>query len=114
MDETVVTDVQKKLRKLRKEKEKDEFIVKKYGFYAGQRFASSKAIKDKVYIHSIETRRKLKLVRNDKVRVRAKCEGPIPVFDLNNGPLNDGLMTLDLYIFYIALFVSFYMIYKDF
>ena len=89
-DETVATDVQKKLRKLRKEKEKDEFIVKKYWFYAGQRFASSKAIKDRVYIHSIETRRKLKLVRNDKVRVRAKCEGPIPVFDLNNGPLNDG------------------------
>ena len=41
-------------------------------------------------MHSIETRRKLKLVRNDKVRVRAKCEGPIPVFDLNNGPFNDG------------------------
>ncbi|GJY15178.1 gag-pol polyprotein [Tanacetum coccineum] len=54
----------------------------KYDFYCGQVFGSSKEVKDRVYLHSIETRRELKLVRNDKLRVRANCFGKTPVYSI--------------------------------
>ncbi|GJW79178.1 mutator type transposase [Tanacetum coccineum] len=54
---------------------------------SGQPFESSKQIKDRVCIQSIETRRKLELIKNDKRRVRAKCVGLLPLYDLNDNRL---------------------------
>ncbi|GJZ25197.1 hypothetical protein Tco_0562656 [Tanacetum coccineum] len=36
--------------------------------------------KDRFYLHSIESKRNLKLYMNDSVRVRARCDGKVPVF----------------------------------
>ncbi|GKC31265.1 hypothetical protein Tco_1038559 [Tanacetum coccineum] len=41
----------------------------KYSFYTGQKFTTLKEAKDKVYLHSIESRRNLKLYKNDGVRI---------------------------------------------
>nr|GEW12244.1 hypothetical protein [Tanacetum cinerariifolium] len=38
---------------------------------------SPKEAKDRVYLHSIEIRRNLKLYKNDSVRIRARCEGKV-------------------------------------
>ncbi|GKA08441.1 shikimate O-hydroxycinnamoyltransferase, partial [Tanacetum coccineum] len=51
-----------------------------YSFYTRQKFASVKEAKDIVYLHSIESRRMLKLYKSDNVRVRARCEGKVLVF----------------------------------
>ncbi|GKD39326.1 hypothetical protein Tco_1259533, partial [Tanacetum coccineum] len=40
----------------------------KYSFYTGQKFTTAKEAKDIVYLHSIESRRNLKLHKNDNVR----------------------------------------------
>nr|GFA88535.1 hypothetical protein [Tanacetum cinerariifolium] len=42
----------------------------KYSFYTSQKFTSPKEAKDKVYLHSIEIRRNLKLYKKDSVRIR--------------------------------------------
>ncbi|GJY24286.1 hypothetical protein Tco_0397944 [Tanacetum coccineum] len=63
------------LNKLKKAFMQGQLNGNKYALYCGQFFGSSKEVKDKVYLHSIETRRDLKLVRNDKLRVRAMCFG---------------------------------------
>ncbi|GJU91781.1 heat stress transcription factor B-4-like protein [Tanacetum coccineum] len=39
--------------------------------------------KDRVYLHSIESKRNLKLYKNDSVRIRARCEGKVPVFTMS-------------------------------
>ncbi|GJY72917.1 hypothetical protein Tco_0477348 [Tanacetum coccineum] len=41
----------------------------KYSFYNGQKFTIAKEVKDIVYLHSIESRRNLKLYKNDSVRI---------------------------------------------
>ncbi|GKC71898.1 mutator type transposase [Tanacetum coccineum] len=57
----------KKLKQIKKAKEND--------------------VKERVRLHSIETRRQLYLAKNDKVRIRAKCFGRNPVFILDGeGP----------------------------
>nr|GEW40924.1 hypothetical protein [Tanacetum cinerariifolium] len=46
-------------------------------------------VKERVRLHSIETRRKLFLAKNYKVRIRAKCLGIIPMFIVDGeGPSN--------------------------
>ena len=70
----------KKLKEIEKANKDAENIVHKHYFYFGQKFSSSAEVKERIKLHSIETRRLLYLVRNDKVRVRAKCQGRIPVF----------------------------------
>ncbi|GKE82596.1 hypothetical protein Tco_1552596 [Tanacetum coccineum] len=51
--------------------------------------SGSTEIKERVRLHSIETRRKLLLVKDDKLRIRAKCLGKIHVFTLDGeGPSN--------------------------
>ncbi|GJS00413.1 hypothetical protein Tco_0316921 [Tanacetum coccineum] len=46
-------------------------------------------VKERVRLHSIETTRKLFLAKNDKLRIRVKCLGKIPVFTLDGeGPSN--------------------------
>ncbi|GJX52796.1 putative transposase, mutator type, MULE transposase domain protein [Tanacetum coccineum] len=57
----------------------------KYSFYTGQKFTTPKEAKDRVYLHSIESRRNLKLYKNDSVRIRARCEGKVPVFTMSQG-----------------------------
>ncbi|GKE48081.1 hypothetical protein Tco_1479339, partial [Tanacetum coccineum] len=46
----------------------------KYSFYIGQKFTTSKEAKDRVHLHSIESRRNLKLYKNDGVRIRTRCQ----------------------------------------
>ncbi|GKB83871.1 hypothetical protein Tco_0950766, partial [Tanacetum coccineum] len=41
--------------------------------------------KDRVYLHSIESRRNLKLYKNDGVKIRARCDGKVPVFTMSQG-----------------------------
>ncbi|GJW55707.1 heat stress transcription factor B-4-like protein [Tanacetum coccineum] len=57
----------------------------KYSFYTGQKFNTPKEAKDRVYLHSIESRRNLKLYKNDSVRIRARCEGKVHVFTMSQG-----------------------------
>ncbi|GJV68586.1 heat stress transcription factor B-4-like protein [Tanacetum coccineum] len=45
-----------------------------------------KEAKDRVYLHSIESRMNLKLYKNDSVRIRARCEGKVPVFTIQASP----------------------------
>ncbi|GKA34574.1 mutator type transposase [Tanacetum coccineum] len=50
---------------------------------------ANESLKERVRLHSIETRRKLFLAKNDKLRIRAKCLGRNPVFTLDGeGPSN--------------------------
>ncbi|GJY97893.1 putative ribonuclease H-like domain-containing protein [Tanacetum coccineum] len=57
----------------------------KYSFYIGKKFTTPKKAKDRVYLHSIESRRNLKLYKNDGVRIRARCDGKVPVFTMSQG-----------------------------
>ncbi|GJZ55673.1 hypothetical protein Tco_0610866, partial [Tanacetum coccineum] len=57
----------------------------KYSFYIGQKFSTPKEAKDRVYMHSIESKRNLKLYKNDGVRIRARCDGKVPVFTMSQG-----------------------------
>ncbi|GJR24444.1 shikimate O-hydroxycinnamoyltransferase [Tanacetum coccineum] len=50
-----------------------------------QKFTTAKKAKDKVYLLSIESIRNLKLYKNDSVRVRAGCDGKVPVFTMSQG-----------------------------
>ncbi|GKD25901.1 hypothetical protein Tco_1232115, partial [Tanacetum coccineum] len=45
--------------------------------------------KDRVYLHSIESRRNLKLYKNDSVMIRARCEGKVLVFTMSQGTNDD-------------------------
>nr|GEV63745.1 hypothetical protein [Tanacetum cinerariifolium] len=80
-------DIRKrKLKELNKNNTYDDNL-NEIPFFYGQHFGSSNEVKLLVKKHSLETRRELKLVNNDKERVRAICFGTIPVF--SDGP-NDG------------------------
>ncbi|GJV04721.1 hypothetical protein Tco_1338290 [Tanacetum coccineum] len=46
---------------------------------------SPKEAKDRVYLHSTESRRNLKLYKNDSVRIRARYEGKVHVFTMSQG-----------------------------
>ncbi|GJY98520.1 heat stress transcription factor B-4-like protein [Tanacetum coccineum] len=50
-----------------------------------KKFTTPKEAKDRVYMHSIESRRNLKLYKNDGVRIRARCDGKVPVFTMSQG-----------------------------
>ncbi|GJU20250.1 hypothetical protein Tco_1153592 [Tanacetum coccineum] len=57
----------------------------KYSFYTGKKFTTPKEAKDRVYLHSIKSRRNLKLYKNDGVRIRARCDEKVPVFTMLQG-----------------------------
>nr|GEV21529.1 hypothetical protein [Tanacetum cinerariifolium] len=61
----------------------------KYLFYTSQKFTTPKESKDKVYLHSIESKRNLKLYKNDSVRIRARCDGKVPVFTMSQENIFD-------------------------
>ncbi|GKD32090.1 shikimate O-hydroxycinnamoyltransferase [Tanacetum coccineum] len=62
----------------------------KYSFYTGQKFTTTKDAKDRVYLHSIESRRNLKLYKNENVRVRARCDGKVPIFIMSQSTRSTG------------------------
>ncbi|GKC60913.1 hypothetical protein Tco_1088511 [Tanacetum coccineum] len=79
----------KKLKQIKKANESEDNIVHKHFFFVGQTFPTAADVKERVRLHSIETRRKLFLAKNDKLRIRAKCLGRNPVFTLDvEGPSN--------------------------
>ncbi|GJQ92291.1 hypothetical protein Tco_0003430 [Tanacetum coccineum] len=51
----------------------------------GDGFDSDPEAKDRVYLHSIESKRNLKLYKNDGARIRARCDGKVPVFTMSQG-----------------------------
>ncbi|GJW59894.1 hypothetical protein Tco_0109229 [Tanacetum coccineum] len=55
-----------------------------------QKFTTAKEAKDRVYLHSIESRRNLKLYKNDSVRVRARCDGKVPIFTMSQDAHDKG------------------------
>ncbi|GKA37154.1 hypothetical protein Tco_0723719 [Tanacetum coccineum] len=61
-----------------------------YSFYTGHRFTTAKEAKDIVYMHSIESKRNLKLYKNDNVRVRARYDGKVLVFTMSQGTGSTG------------------------
>ncbi|GJU85866.1 hypothetical protein Tco_1293412 [Tanacetum coccineum] len=67
----------------------------KSSFYTRQKFNTTKEAKDIVYLNSIESRRNLKLYKNDSVTVRARCDRKVPVFTMSQGTgptsLNQGM-----------------------
>ncbi|GJR18357.1 mutator type transposase [Tanacetum coccineum] len=65
----------RELRRIGKHKNKGP---DKYYFYLGQQFSSKEIVTGRVRMHSLETRRKLIMVKNDKEWVRVRCEGIIP------------------------------------
>ncbi|GKD47612.1 zinc finger, SWIM-type containing protein [Tanacetum coccineum] len=88
-DDGIVKIRRKKLREIKKANESDDNIVFKHFFFVGQTFSTAAEVKERVRLHSIETRKKLFLAKNDKVRIRAKCLGRIHVFTLDGeGPSN--------------------------
>ncbi|KAJ9552484.1 hypothetical protein OSB04_016529 [Centaurea solstitialis] len=52
-------------------------------FYVGQVFGSKEAIKKRLDMHAVETRRDIQLVKNDLGRMRAVCKGILPEFRKN-------------------------------
>ncbi|GJY27663.1 putative transposase, mutator type, MULE transposase domain protein [Tanacetum coccineum] len=61
----------------------------KYSFYTGQKSTTAKEAKDRLYLHSIKSRRNLKLYKNDSIRIRARCDGKVHVFTMSQdtGPI---------------------------
>ncbi|GJT98702.1 hypothetical protein Tco_1094220 [Tanacetum coccineum] len=74
------TERRKALEKLAKcHKPVDGKLYSEY-FYVSETFANKELIKDTVTRISVEQMRQLYLTRNDNERLRAKCEGVVPVF----------------------------------
>nr|GEY21266.1 hypothetical protein [Tanacetum cinerariifolium] len=48
-------------------------------------FDSDPEAKDRVYLHSIGSRRNLKLYKNDNVRIITKCDEKVPIFTMSQG-----------------------------
>ena len=68
-----------KLKQLRKQSNSNpEGKIYKTYFYVGQDFGTAAEVKKLIKRHSIETRREIKIVKNDKERVRAQCFGQLP------------------------------------
>nr|GEW07338.1 hypothetical protein [Tanacetum cinerariifolium] len=82
----------KKLKQLGKQGKTKDGYVPNIVFFVGKEFATADDVKKDIHKLSIETRRKLFLKKNDKVRVRAECRGTIPVFEdtPQHGPSDGG------------------------
>ncbi|GJU79631.1 heat stress transcription factor B-4-like protein [Tanacetum coccineum] len=48
-----------------------------------KKFTTAKEAKDIVYLHSIESKRNLKVYKNDSVKIRARCDEKVPVYTLS-------------------------------
>nr|GEW90701.1 hypothetical protein [Tanacetum cinerariifolium] len=85
-----------KRRRLAKLSREMEGVIKasgkrKYPFYTSQNFTTPKEAKDRVNLHSIESRRNLKLYKNDNVMIRSRCNGKVHVFLMSQGTRPTGL-----------------------
>ncbi|KAI3509052.1 hypothetical protein L1887_24076 [Cichorium endivia] len=67
----------KSIKAIRRAQENSEARVSD-PFYVYQTFGSAEELKRKIKKHSVETRREIEIVKNDKNRVRAVCKGTIP------------------------------------
>ncbi|GJV67268.1 mutator type transposase [Tanacetum coccineum] len=67
----------RKLKQIRKQAHASPQVYNTY-FYVGQDFPNRDAVKELVKEHSIETRREIRMEKNDKERVRVICKGVIP------------------------------------
>ncbi|KAJ0429015.1 hypothetical protein HanRHA438_Chr17g0810811 [Helianthus annuus] len=52
-------------------------------FYLGQIFGSKEEGKQLIKAHAVETRRIIKIIKDDNIRVRAVCQGALPSFETN-------------------------------
>ncbi|KAD3337182.1 hypothetical protein E3N88_32702 [Mikania micrantha] len=52
-------------------------------FYIGQAFGGKNEVKQMIKTHSVESRRQLKIVKDDNYRVRVICAGEMLKFDIN-------------------------------
>ncbi|KAJ0592089.1 putative MULE transposase domain-containing protein [Helianthus annuus] len=52
-------------------------------FYLGQIFGSKEEVKQLIKAHAVETRRIIKIIKDDNIRVRAVCQGALPSFETN-------------------------------
>ncbi|KAL4577609.1 hypothetical protein LXL04_013719 [Taraxacum kok-saghyz] len=66
-----------KIRAVERARANDTAMVKDH-FYIFQRFSSPEEVKERIYLHAIETRRELEIVKNDKQRIWVTCKGTIP------------------------------------
>ncbi|KAL7587244.1 hypothetical protein Lser_V15G37370 [Lactuca serriola] len=73
-------DASKKMKKIRylQRAHKNEAAVVKDPFYIHQTFSTTKEVKQQIYLHSIQSRRELDFVKNDKNMIRVVCKGTIP------------------------------------
>ncbi|GJT17849.1 reverse transcriptase [Tanacetum coccineum] len=78
LDDRIDSERRVQLRELRRIGKHKNKGPNKYYFYLGQQFASKERVTVRVRMHSVETRRKLIMVKNDKEMVRVRCEGTIP------------------------------------
>nr|KAJ0209902.1 hypothetical protein LSAT_V11C400164130 [Lactuca sativa] len=76
-DEGEASKKRKKIRDLRRA-HKNEAAAVKDPFYIHQTFSTAKEVKQQIYLHSIQSRRELDFVKNDKNRIRVVCKGTIP------------------------------------
>ncbi|XP_071709313.1 uncharacterized protein [Rutidosis leptorrhynchoides] len=66
----------RKIKNIEEHAKADAQIGKTF-FYLGQKFESAVEVRESVKCHAIETRRKLVFVKNDKTRIRVRCEGVV-------------------------------------
>ncbi|GJW07339.1 O-fucosyltransferase family protein [Tanacetum coccineum] len=50
-------------------------------FFLGQEFCNREEVKERIKAYSVESRRNVEIVKNDNVRVRARCVGIVPSMD---------------------------------
>ncbi|GJV61301.1 mutator type transposase [Tanacetum coccineum] len=69
--------MKRKLKQIRKQAHATEQVYKTY-FYVGKEFTSKEEARSYIKEHSIETRREIRMEKNDNERIRAVCRGVIP------------------------------------
>ncbi|GJW10757.1 O-fucosyltransferase family protein [Tanacetum coccineum] len=69
------------LRKLRKKGNADNESGIVNHFFLGQEFGNREEVKERIKAYSVESRRNVEIVKNDNVRVRARCVGIVPSMD---------------------------------
>ncbi|KAL4584618.1 hypothetical protein LXL04_009222 [Taraxacum kok-saghyz] len=65
------------LKQIGKEKTCSLGEVHTWKFHIGQQYNSKDELKEKIRLHSVETRKNLHFVKNDKKRLRAICKGKV-------------------------------------
>ncbi|KAJ9548458.1 hypothetical protein OSB04_021001 [Centaurea solstitialis] len=77
----------RKLKKIHKQQLKEDSTTPDCSFFVGQSFATKEEVKNRITMHSVHSRRDIKIIKNDSLRIRAICNGQIPVFknDIEGG-----------------------------